>query len=157
MRFKHHGAKMTNSTQKKPGNCPVLEGISLLGNKVDVDSPASTSNSERQRLIRQCPITGKCGSSARSCGIALPIINPLPTLPNISRSFIASPKAMQSRNDKPKCWVSTVNAAPLLQPTGSASRQSVAEKHKCARSPNASYSWICKRVNRRDRHRSRSW
>ncbi len=64
----------------------------------------------------------------------------LPTLPNISRSFIASPKAMQSRNDKPKCWVSTVNAAPLLQPTGSTSRQSVAEKHKCARSPNASYS-----------------
>ena len=31
-------------------------------------------------------------------------------------------------------------------PTGSTSRQSVAEKHKCARSPNASYSWICKRV-----------
>ncbi len=83
------------------------------------------------------------------------IINPLPTLPNISRSFIASPKAMQSRNDKPKCWVRTVNAAPLLQPTGSTSRRSVAEKHKCARRLMLRIAGLqaCKYC--RDRHRSR--
>ncbi len=57
---------------------------------------------------------------------------PRPTLPSISRSFIASPKAMHSCRVKPKCWLSTASAAPLLQPTGSTSRQSIAEKQKCA-------------------------
>ena len=70
---------------------------------------------------------------------------PRPTLPSISRSFIASPKAMHSCRVKPKCWLSTASAAPLLQPTGSTSRQSIAEKQRNARSPSVSFSWIRRR------------
>ena len=83
--------------------------------------------------------------AAFSCGIALPMMNPRPTLRSISRSFIASPKAMHSCRVSPRCWLSLASAAPLLQPTGSTSRQSIAEKQRNARWPSASFSWIRRR------------
>ena len=44
--------------------------------------------------VSQCPNTGRCGSAAFSCAIALPIMKPCPACASISRSFIASPNAI---------------------------------------------------------------
>ncbi|MCK4221177.1 hypothetical protein J4536_23460, partial [Escherichia coli] len=54
---------MTNSTQKKTGQLPGAgRDLVIRGNKVDVDSPASASNSERHGLLSQPkPATGKGG------------------------------------------------------------------------------------------------